>query len=246
MPSPSSTTPSRMLHVSFLAGVATAPTFMKEFAEKLSQIYEAKGFHVMTQLLFPYGDWYTSLYRQLHEIRKDMLPFVRSVKPAWLGGRRSVSGILEAYQGGAIWLVGHSGGGVAGVHAGDLLLREHGLPVERIIQIGSPRCAIPPSLEASSTMYMYAVNGKGRRTDPITRIGTWGGWERSRSGVPVWNPYKYAPDRIVPLRLQGGHPDYFRSADPYVDAEGRSNLEHILRTVQEQDLVTESKRHIEK
>lgn len=129
--------------------------------------------------------------------------------------------------------MGHSGGGVAGIHAAELL-RLEGIPVERVIQIGSPRCRIPLEWQ-KATSYVFAVNARGKIADPITRLGSWGGWELSGRGVPLWNPVKYAPAHRVALPLIGGHPDYFRSREPFLDEQGVSNLEHVLRVINQTD-----------
>jgi pimeloyl-ACP methyl ester carboxylesterase len=223
---------SRKLAIYFLAGVATAATFMEEFAWTVKHLYEEEGGAVSTTLLFPYGDWSISLHRQLNEIRRDL--FTREQdRTLTIGGRRTAEEIRRSYVEGSIWIIGHSGGGIAGSYAAELLRRE-GLPVEAVVQIGSPRCRIPEDAK-ESTLYIYGVNHKKKRSDPITRLGSWGGWERSARGVPYWNSTKHAPGHIVPVQLIGGHPDYFRSRSPFLDQAGASNLVHVIRAIRHFD-----------
>lgn len=230
----------RKLDIYLLAGVATAPNFMEELRQALLHRLRSAGADVRAELLFPYGDWSRRLLPQLSEIRRDLV--------CREGRRRNSAGceaaaeaIRATYRGGGLAVIGHSGGGVAGVHAVRLLRSwqqgERPRPVDgiegaeapgwRVIQIGSPKCAVPDDMR-DSVMYAYAAKPGGRSIDPVTRLGTWGGWERGGGGIPRWNPRRYAPGVIVPVRIRGGHPDYFRSREPYIDEEGASNLEKML------------------
>jgi hypothetical protein len=91
------------------------------------------------------------------------------------------------------------------------------------VQIGSPKC--PVSLhDRASTLFVSAVNDKGKSTDPITWLGSWGGWKRS-GAITRWNRQLAAPASIISVSLLGGHADYFRNRSPYMDENGTSNLE---------------------
>lgn len=231
--------PPRKLDIYLLAGVATAPNFMEELRQALVRRLRSAGADVRADLLFPYGDWNRKLLPQLYEIRRDLV--CREGRRHSTGCAAAAEAIRATYRGGGLAIIGHSGGGVAAVHAARLLryrqqperLRpDRGnegaeAPSWRVIQIGSPKCAVPDDMR-DSVMYVYAARPCGRPADPVTRLGTWGGWERG-GGLPRWNPRRYAPGVIVPVRIRGGHPDYFRSREPYIDEEGVSNLEKMLQ-----------------
>ncbi|NBD24168.1 hypothetical protein [Paenibacillus glycinis] len=179
-----------------LAGFATAPQFLESFRGSLHGILEREGFRVRTsQLLFPYGDWSRRAVPQLWEISRDMRlgagRFGRSI-----GGRRVVDAIgadwrPEPGKAGRIVLIGHSGGGVAAVHAAWQLLDLLGGPPSPVVMIGSPRCRIPEELRAS-VLFVYAGAGvgslsPGKPADGVSRLGTFGGWRgfgRSGSSRP--------------------------------------------------------------
>jgi hypothetical protein len=121
---------------------------------------------------------------------------------------------------GPLWLVGHSGGGVAAVHAAEALLAAGAAEGCRLVQIGSPRCAVPEPLQAR-TAYVYAARAGSRRpADPICRLGSWGGWERAARFALRWNRRRYAPATIASLPLVGGHADYFRDHGMFRQADG--------------------------
>ncbi|BBI34903.1 hypothetical protein KCTCHS21_43020 [Cohnella abietis] len=129
--------------------------------------------------------------------------------------------------------IGHSGGGIAGLHAAQLL-QDSGS--ERyIVMIGSPKCRIPVQLD-TSVLTINAADirrgGRGKSPDRVSRLGTHGGWRAGKLGLPTWHRQKYAPidNRNVPII--GGHADYFRDSEPYVDVTGRSNLDLTLETIQ--------------
>ncbi|WP_052487136.1 hypothetical protein [Gordoniibacillus kamchatkensis] len=229
-----------------IAGIATSPDFMEELRDELVRRFRAEtgSERIRSALLHPYGAWDRSIWAQLRDIRRDMRLAVGK-----RSGSRGGAHVLErlAADGalrGTLWLVGHSGGGVAAVHAAEALLALPDAPDCRIVQVGSPRCAVPEPLRGR-TAYLYAVGRDGRAKDPICRLGSWGGWERAgaelragksagrrvpqwppKLGVPRWNRDKQAPHRRVPLPIVGGHADYFRSGGMFRQAlDGRSNME---------------------
>ncbi|NHN29531.1 hypothetical protein [Paenibacillus agricola] len=133
-------------------------------------------------------------------------------------------------------LLGHSGGGVAAVHAAGILAAEPALPCGaarplRVVQIGSPKCPIPAWLQ-DSLLYASAINAQGRPSDPVTLLGSWRVWQRSRVGLPMWRSLApTSPLTNIRLRLLGGHPDYFRESSPFINQQGLSNLEITVQSV---------------
>jgi hypothetical protein len=204
-----------------LAGVATSLNFMEDFVEEMERRFEQAGYEVHTCMLFPYGDWDRSIVKQILEIGSDLLPKLGR-KPSYTRGQRVANHIMETHKGGKIVILGHSSGGVTGIHAANMLDREQFQDVN-MVQIGSPKC--PVSLrDRASTLFVSAVNVKGKSTDPITWLGSWGGWERS-GAITRWNRQLAAPASIISVSLVGGHADYFRNRCPYMDENGTSNLE---------------------
>ncbi|MCZ8521175.1 MULTISPECIES: hypothetical protein [Paenibacillus] len=218
-----------------LAGIATYPNFMEEFGRELARRFPASGSGTAPQQqLYPYGERSRGLLRQLHESRHDLLLGTGRVERS-LGGGRAAETVWSAgppSPGRLVLLAGHSAGGVAAVHAAAILMRRTGRPPDafRIVMIGAPKCPVPPDL-APVTLYIRGVDAGGRASDPVTRLGHWGGWDRGRGGLPVWRAGKYAPGAVVSLPLLGGHPDYFRSGASYRDSEGSTNLEKVLGAV---------------
>jgi hypothetical protein len=184
-----------------LAGIWTAPNFMEDLCMELIRRYENDGWSARGKLLFPYGDWYLGRMRQLREITFDMLP-----KASRLGGRKAAGEIKKLYRGGKMVIVGHSGGGVAGVHAAQLLLSEvEDLLPPSVVQIGSPKCPIPPVLR-EHVIFVAAVDEYGKWKDPVTRLGGWGWRGRtSRMSSNQTSPV------IREIPIVGGHADYFRT-----------------------------------
>ena len=208
-----------------MAGLATASWFLDEIREQLAErLEQATGQPVCSLSIFPYGDSLRHPYRQFREIRRDTLR-----RRSWqrsIGGRRAAEEISRHSRSDNRLLVGHSGGGVAALHAAQLLVRaEERCRQYWIVQIGSPRCPVPSYLR-DKTLYLYSVDKTGKAKDPICKLGSWGGWERTRYGVWRWNSSLYAPATILPLQMVGGHPDYFRSH--LLNAAGQSNLELVL------------------
>ncbi|CAG7637510.1 hypothetical protein PAESOLCIP111_03850 [Paenibacillus solanacearum] len=208
------------INLYFLAGVATAPTFMEDFGRELADRLRESGRDVAhAELLFPYGDWSRKLLHQLLEMRNDLYP-LRPAKLAPIGGRLAAEKVAASYAGGLALLIGHSGGGVAAVQAAELLSRAGTVeePLLRVVQIGSPKCPVPAALR-ERTLYIRS------KRDPASLLGSWGGIERGTFGQPWWNARKHAPSGQDWLPIIGKHADYFRRKPPYVSMEGVSNLE---------------------
>jgi hypothetical protein len=204
----------------FLAGVATSLNFMDDFKLELTKRYEHAGLEVQSSMLFPYGDWNRKLWKQVMEISYDLLPrFRRNTR-----GQLVADYIMKTYSGGRVVIIGHSSGGVTGIHAANRLDRDQ-YPDVRVVQIGSPKYKVPADI-GKSTLFIRAVNHAGKSTDPVTRIGSWGGWERS-GGIIRWNNRLKAPSLIYSIPIAGGHADYFRNRAPFLDEKGRSNLDII-------------------
>ena len=215
-----------------MSGMATAPNFMEDIRRELSLQLMQEGWDVASQLVFPYGDWSRRTAPQIMEIAHDMrlgpYRFARSI-----GGRRAAEAIrndLPSSKDIRVF-IGHSGRGIAAAHASRILhqqldkMADDDDPGHFIIQIGSPRSVVVPE-DRQRTLYLSS-GAHGRQKDLVTRMGTWGGWERSVRGWWRWNPDKYAPADRVQLPLLGGHADYFRRHEPFVSGTGGSNLEKV-------------------
>lgn len=227
-----------------IAGFRTAPLFMEEFRLALHGRLEKAGVSVRSKLLFPYGDWSRRPVAQLLEIRRDMGLGVSGLARS-IGGRN----VLKALEADGIdgenegagdrlpILIGHSGGGVAAVHAASLLHERKGGEPCPVVMIGSPKCRIPEALRGS-VLYLQAAGKRAKggsrevSSDPVTRLGSFGGWQLSGGkGWRVWRRDKHAPETIASVPVAGGHADYFRSQAPFIDDEGRSNLDRISEAV---------------
>ncbi|AZN39269.1 hypothetical protein [Paenibacillus albus] len=240
-----------------LSGIATAPRFMEGFRSALHGALRREGYEVATsELMFPYGNWSRRIVPQLWEIGRDMRRNPRKTGRS-IGGRRAIAAIgesrrslgLSASSGkGRTILVGHSGGGVAAVHAAMQLIEQDGeAPSPLVVMIGSPRCRIPEQLR-HSVLYVYATppgtsTGSGRISDAICKLGSFGGWgggsdvdfagRASRRSFPGWNHNKYGPGGACGVPIIGWHPDYFREQPPYVNRMGLSNQWLTLHAVWE-------------
>jgi hypothetical protein len=211
----------------FLAGVATSENFLDDFKNELIRQFEEAGTEVHAHLLYPYGDWNRRLWKQVIEITYDLLPRLGMGK-SYIRGQRVADYILKSHRGGKIVIIGHSSGGVAGVHAAHLLDSKL-FPNVRVVQIGSPKCAIYPDNQ-QSTLYIRAVNQVGKSADSITRLGSWGGWERINLKFR-WNSHLKAPATLYNVPIVGGHTDYFRNGAHFVNEESRSNLEITMNSI---------------
>ncbi|OCT14450.1 hypothetical protein A8709_26965 [Paenibacillus pectinilyticus] len=210
------------------AGFATASNFLDNFADALALRYEQSGRHVRVHVHFPYGDWDRSKRRQLQEIVRDAWHLAHRKKSVH-GGKNLAQFVLDTMgQGGKLLFIGHSAGAVAAVLAAEEL-DSAGRDVLGVIQIGSPKCAIPAALKPK-VLCIQATNQQNQRHDPISRLGTWGGWRRTRLGLFRWHSRKHAPihQRILPLI--GGHADYFRDHAPYI-WQASTNLQTTMNTI---------------
>lgn len=194
-----------------LAGIFTAPNFLDEFRDKLAEKLREEGWSVRPRSFFPYGDWTRKKCLQIAEITADLVIPSVGVRRFAKDWKREERGVGEGCNEPVFVLIGHSGGGVAAVHAAAELHRE-GQRIGGVGMIGSPKMPIPLPLR-DKTLYVQAVDPSGRRTDPITTFGAW-------RGKP--------PGISLHAEIIGGHPDYFRSREPYVNREGRSNLAVML------------------
>ncbi|BBH22927.1 hypothetical protein Back11_42720 [Paenibacillus baekrokdamisoli] len=222
-------------HISLylMSGLATAPHFLDGFRSALQGMLEKRGHHVHSELLFPYGDWSRRVLPQLREIGLDMRLGVSRYTRS-IGGKRALEAIdARSFKDGSTGrtiLVGHSGGGVAAVHAARLLLERDGGEPCLVILIGVPKFRIPLELR-NSVLYLYAVGdrlpagkqGPAKLADAICRLGSFGGWARDGRMLPAWRMNHYAPEATCGVPIIGGHPDYFREQPPYINSHGLSN-----------------------
>lgn len=217
------------MRIVLLAGIATAPQFFGRCCEKVGAIARQAGWLVSVDAIYPYGDHSRSVWRQVREVSGD-LPHRLSL--ARIGGRAAADHIRRTYDGERLVLIGHSGGGAAAYQAVRILHKEQRLSLDncRIIQIGSPKVPIAPELRRH-VYYIHAVDRAGKAKDPITRLGSWGGWSAGRFRLPGWNASKYAPEHIEGIELLGGHADYLRHDQPFIDEQQQSNLEKTLGRV---------------
>ncbi|WP_256760007.1 hypothetical protein [Cohnella sp. WQ 127256] len=241
------------LDVFFLAGLATAPHFMENLRhvliDKLQRGFsnESLGQPVYSEQLFPYGDWGRRVIPQLWEIRSDMRLGVSRIARS-IGGNRALNSIrsarpLSCDRPRMLLLIGHSGGGIAAVHAAQLLLDSERYSACLVVMIGSPKCRIPESLRPSVLSISAAGRTKGTSTTPsrspdiVSRLGTFGGWAVGNKEdvvnrrLPSWLRDKHAPATRISVPIIGGHADYFRERVPFVNQEGRSNLDLTLEAI---------------
>ncbi|MEK0312804.1 hypothetical protein [Cohnella sp. 56] len=241
------------LRLYLLNGVRSAPRFMERLQETLAGELRALGFAVSAVVLFPYDDWSRRLLPQVREVRFDiMLPYRRYERS--IGGSRALADLdadrshAEAAAGERpvrelTVLVGHSAGGVAAVHAAGLLLAREGGPPIPVVMIGSPKCRIPEPLR-EAVLYVQAERSSGtagvgrakgsagRTSDPVCRIGSFGGWAKGSGRLlPGWRSDRHAPSARAAVRIIGGHADYFRDRAPYEGEGGRTNMDETLAAV---------------
>ncbi|EXX88466.1 hypothetical protein BG53_00355 [Paenibacillus darwinianus] len=212
-----------------LAGVGSTPGIFNDCKRELERRFGIIGRHPVIRELFPYGDHTQKLGRQLLEVRGDLS---RLQGAAQFGGRAAAEQIRRLSAGHPVLLIGHSGGGVAAYRAAAILYAKGAIPDFRVIQVGSPKVPICSEYRDRISYYV-AVDETGKLKDPITRLGSWGGWSRSRLGLWSWSKQKYAPGRIGTITVLGGHPHYFRHREPYVHPELGSNLVRTLNTIME-------------
>jgi hypothetical protein len=210
------------------AGFATASNFLDDFAAKLASRYEQVGKRVSVHVHFPYGDWDRSKRGQLQEIIRDIWHNAHRKKSLY-GGKSLYHFVINTMKHGEkLLFIGHSAGAVASIMAAEELEQES-CDVLGVIQIGSPKCAIPVSLK-HKVLYIHATNQQDQSRDPISRLGTWGGWSRIRLGLRTWNRMKHAPMHRQMLPIIGGHADYFRDHEPYKWLD-TTNLQTTMHTI---------------
>lgn len=227
------------MHIYFMAGVSTSRMFMEKFRIAIHQHFENSGKTVYSELLFPYGDMSRRLIRQIWEVRHDMRLGYRQITRT-LGGNRVLAAIetnLSDRKDDQVLMIGHSGGGIAAVHAATLLqARRPGMKSSYVVMIGSPRCRIPAELRFS----VLSLHAEGRRRkwvsegispDFVTLLGSFGGWNLGFRKLPSWQVDKHAPAHIRTVPIIGGHADYFRDGDPYLNPTGKSNLDHTIEAI---------------
>ncbi|MFC5405280.1 hypothetical protein [Cohnella soli] len=215
----------RTYEIYMLAGFATAPRFMERLGIALAERLVQSGATVVrTEALFPYGDWSRSKLSQLREIFADMRLAATSERLGRSIGGRSAADAVRSFRSAdelektTTLLLGHSGGGIAAVHAAHLLLDRRERSSCFAVMIGSPRCRIPTGLRHHVLSIDAARLGR-RRPDFVPRLGTHG-----------WRG-QHAPGSRTEVRIIGGHADYFRETSPYIDGEGMSNLDRTLNTI---------------
>jgi len=218
------------LKIFILAGVKTRSSAFHAFEERLYQAMESRGIQAQIELLFPYGDADRALLRQLIEVRTDLSSIIKN---AGFSGRSVWSKIEPFMNNSKLLFIGHSGGGVAAYQLARRLMERNKNMDSKIIQIGSPRTKIQPELQ-DRVAYFHSVDGNGRYKDPITKLGSWGGWSVASSKLPVvkWDSFKYAPSHIEGVETIGGHADYFRHTEEFTDEQTRCNLDKIIHKIE--------------
>jgi hypothetical protein len=215
---------SSALHVYLLAGVKTMESAFAACRHKLDAHLRSEGVDASIHVLFPYGDASRNVFRQVLEVRTDLSNRMRAGR---IGGRKVLKHIKDSFRGERMLLIGHSGGGAAAYQAAKLLEEDGIVKDFRIVQVGSPRTPIVPRLQ-ERVCYFHSVDSSGKQNDPITKIGSWGGWSRNERSVPRWNRYKYAPGYVEGIPTVGGHADYFRHTHPFVDTNSVCNLDKTM------------------
>ncbi|QJD83823.1 hypothetical protein [Cohnella herbarum] len=169
-----------------------------------------------------------------------------------IGGKRAIAAMatmrLAVDRRTTTLLIGHSGGGVAAIHAAYLLMKSESRSNCLVVMIGSPKCRIPQELRPSVLSISAAGTRKrandaeGKSPDLVSRLGTHGGWMRTRhneinnhsafrNGFPAWHKHKHAPAAMRTVPIIGGHADYFRDSSSYVNSSGSSNLDITLDAI---------------
>lgn len=216
------------LNVYLLAGVKTHTSSFNACRQKMDQLLRSDGIEPIIHVIFPYGDATRSLVRQVLEVRSDLSNRLRAGR---IGGRYALKRIKETYRGQRLLVIGHSGGGAAAYQAAKMLHEDGAAKDFRIVQIGSPRTPIDPRIR-DRVSYFHSIDSVGKLNDPISRIGSWGGWSRS-GRMPRWNRLKYAPGYVEGIPTVGGHADYFRDAAPFIDTDSICNLDKTISRVRE-------------
>jgi len=215
------------------AGFATAPNFLDAFAAELAARFQQSSWRGQVRIHFPYGDWSRNALRQLHEIGVDLWlkPITTSAaaKQSDFGASSLYAFIRQhASPEELLLLIGHSGGAVASMQTAELLSKE-GRDVLAVIQIGSPKYRIPAAWQ-DKVLYIHAAYRRKSTLDPVPWIGSWGGWSRTPSGGWRWSREKHAPVSRHGVSILGGHADYFRDHEPYIE-EGMTNMHKTVNAI---------------
>lgn len=220
---------SQSLKIFLLAGVKTFPTAFNALEDALVQYMYNKNITPDIECLFPYGDAERSLMRQLYEVRADLS---RRAKLAGYGGRKVWDKINEHIQLPQLLLIGHSGGGVAAYQIAKKLFEDQINITTRVVQIGSPKTRIIPQLK-QSVGYIHSVDAAGQMKDPVSKLGSWGGWNTLNDSfpIPIWDAHKFAPGYIEGVPTLGGHADYFRKGEQFRDELHVCNLDKTMTSV---------------
>lgn len=220
------------LHIYLLAGVKTSATIFTECMKRLEQQMNHRELDAQIEIVMPYGAMERSLMSQLFEVSSDLSNRKYMIRK--IGGTSAFRHIDNSLptDGTKMLLIGHSGGGAAAYQAAKLLETDQRIIDYRVVMIGSPRIPILPNMQ-QKVSYFHAVDRAGQSIDPICKIGSWGGWSRSRYYTPRWHRHKYSPGHVEGVVTVGGHKDYFRHEHPYIDDNKQCNLEIMMNRVQE-------------
>lgn len=216
--------PSTPYHLCLLAGVKTYPGFFDSLYDALAKQPSCMQINkLQIHVLYPYGDYRRSIVRQVAAAcvhwTAGQLPQVGSM------GRQLAEGVLQIAPVERLLLLGHSAGGIACCLAARQIYNMTG-KCPPFIQIGSPRMRMAPIISE----HAYAVIGDQGHPDWLSRIGTWGGWERQGSRW-YYRKDRHAPKQIVEETFLGGHTDYFRNHPPFVDGYNQSNADKIAALI---------------
>lgn len=215
------------LHVYLLAGVKTTTSAFNGCKARLEEQLGSEGIDPLIHVLFPYGDASRNVIKQVLEVKTDLS---NRMSAGRIGGRLVWQQIKDNVKGQRALFIGHSGGGAAAYQAARMLAEEGALQDYRVVQVGSPRTPIHPDMR-DKVSYFHSVDCFGKLNDPISRIGSWGGWSRTGGVMPRWNRYKYAPGYVEGIPTVGGHADYFRNTEPYMDTNSVCNLDKTISRV---------------
>ncbi|MCR2803468.1 lipase family protein [Paenibacillus soyae] len=217
------------LQVFLLAGVKTTTCSFNACKDRLEEQLRSEGIDPNIHVLFPYGDASRNLIKQVLEVKTDLSNRMRAGR---IGGRQVWQQIKDTVKGERALLIGHSGGGAAAYQAAKMLAEAGIMNDFRVVQVGSPRTPIDPSMR-ERVSYFHSIDSWGKLNDPISRIGSWGGWIRTGRSIPRWNRFKYAPGYVEGIPTLGGHAHYFRNTAPYIDTDSVCNLDKTIGRVRE-------------
>ncbi|WP_152619538.1 hypothetical protein [Cohnella kolymensis] len=163
-----------------LAGISSTAAIFRECKRELLRRFREAGREPVVRELLPYGDNSQSIVRQLLDVGSDLARL--RLPGRWRsGGKEAADEIRKFSLGRRVLLIGHSGGGVAAYEAAVLLRAEGAIRDFRIVMVGSPKVPIR-MLPAERVSYFVAIDENGQQVDPVTRLGSWGGWARNGRG----------------------------------------------------------------